>query len=105
MWTDTVNTASRMCSRGKRGQAQVSEPTYKLVHKYARRERWKFADQGVSFIKGKGDMHTWLLSAVSEAEQTKYERTRPKRRKHREDKDGDEVSDEVACRAACDAPC
>lgn len=48
---DTVNTASRMCSRGQKSKVQISESTYKLVHKYARRERWKFEDQGVSFIK------------------------------------------------------
>ncbi|NJO43584.1 MAG: PAS domain S-box protein [Cyanobacteria bacterium CRU_2_1] len=57
LWGDTVNTASRMESHGIAGQIQVSAQTYELL-----REQYEFKERGVVFIKGKGEMTTYLLS-------------------------------------------
>jgi class 3 adenylate cyclase len=56
MWGDTVNTASRMQTHGTANEIQVSENTYaRLCHKF------EFQGQGVIQVKGKGEMHTYML--------------------------------------------
>ena len=56
LWGDTVNTASRMESRGIVGEIQVTESVVaKLGAHYG------FIDRGVVAIKGKGDMRTFML--------------------------------------------
>ena len=57
LWGDTVNTASRMESHGIPGTIQVSETTYLLL-----RHKYTFQERGMIQIKGKGDMHTYLLT-------------------------------------------
>ncbi|WP_375338941.1 adenylate/guanylate cyclase domain-containing protein [Ancylothrix sp. D3o] len=57
LWGDTVNTASRMESHGIPGAIQVSETTYLLL-----RHKYTFQERGMSYIKGKGDMLTYLLT-------------------------------------------
>ena len=56
LWGDTVNTAARMESHGVEGRVHTTLETYELLrHKFA------FDDRGVIDVKGKGDMHTYLL--------------------------------------------
>ena len=66
LWGDTVNTAARMESHGVEGRIHMTEETYELL-----REKYLFEDRGVIDVKGKGDMHTYLLTsskmAVSQA--------------------------------------
>jgi class 3 adenylate cyclase len=56
IWSDTVNTASRMESSGVPGRIQVTEETYRrllLTH--------RFECRGQIDIKGKGPMTTYFL--------------------------------------------
>ena len=57
LWGDTVNTASRMESHGIPGRIQVTDSTYEFV-----KDKFKFEDRGVTEIKGKGKMRTYLLT-------------------------------------------
>ncbi len=56
LWGDTVNTASRMESHGVPGRVQVSEFTAKALG-----DQFELEDRGTVDIKGKGQMHTYLL--------------------------------------------
>ena len=56
VWSDTVNTASRMESSGAPGRIQVTEETYRrllLTH--------RFECRGQIDVKGKGPMTTYFL--------------------------------------------
>jgi class 3 adenylate cyclase len=60
LWGDTVNTASRMESRGVAGCIQVTERTYRRL-----RDRYRFQRRGPIPVKGKGKgkgtLDTWFL--------------------------------------------
>jgi adenylate cyclase 9 len=56
IWGDTVNISSRMYSTGVEGRIQVTEDTADKLS-----EKWEFAYRGKIFVKGKGDMSTYLL--------------------------------------------
>ncbi len=56
LWGDTVNTASRMESHGIAGSIQVTDNTYQHLH-----NRYLLEKRGNIFIKGKGEMTTYLL--------------------------------------------
>ena len=56
LWGDVVNTASRMESEGVPGSIQVTPATYELI-----RDRFVCEPRGLVPVKGKGDMHTYLL--------------------------------------------
>lgn len=56
LWGDAVNTASRMESHGVAGGIQVTEVTYQKL-----KDQYSFENRGRVFIKGKGDMNTYLL--------------------------------------------
>ena len=56
LWGDVVNTASRMESEGLPGLIQVTPATYELI-----RDRFVCEPRGLVPVKGKGDMHTYLL--------------------------------------------
>jgi class 3 adenylate cyclase len=56
LWGDTVNTAARMESHGERDVIQVTDDTAMLL-----RDRFVLTDRGRRLIKGKGEMHTWVL--------------------------------------------
>ena len=56
LWGDTVNTAARMESHGVEGRVHTMLETYELL-----RHNFAFDDRGVIDVKGKGDMHTYLL--------------------------------------------
>ena len=56
LWGDTVNTAARMESHGIPGAIHLSATTAALV-----RDSYKLESRGVSEIKGKGPMETYLI--------------------------------------------
>ena len=56
LWGDTVNTASRMESHGLPGSIQISDVTYRYLG-----DKYLLEDRGKVWVKGKGDMNTYLL--------------------------------------------
>jgi PAS domain S-box-containing protein len=56
LWGDAVNLASRMESHGLAGSIQVTEATYELL-----KDKYSFCHRGKIFIKGRGEMTTYLL--------------------------------------------
>ena len=56
LWGDTVNTANRMESHGVADRVQCTRATYELL-----KDRYDFEDRGIINVKGKGDMHVYLL--------------------------------------------
>ena len=61
LWGDVVNTASRMESEGIPGSIQVTEATYELI-----RDRIVCEPSGLVSVKGKGEMHTYILLSRNE---------------------------------------
>jgi CheY-like chemotaxis protein/class 3 adenylate cyclase len=57
LWGDTVNTASRMESRGLAGHIQVTAATYERLQ-----DKYLFEERGTIQVKGKGEMTTYLLT-------------------------------------------
>jgi class 3 adenylate cyclase/integral membrane sensor domain MASE1 len=57
LWGDTVNVASRMESQGIAGQIQVTEATYECLC-----DRYHFESRGEVYVKGKGQMPTYILA-------------------------------------------
>ena len=62
LWGDTVNTASRMESRGLPGAIQVSEQAY-----LALQDRYLFEPRGELEFKGKGRLKSYLLLGTKES--------------------------------------
>ena len=56
IWGDTVNISSRMYSTGIAGKIQVTEDTANKLG-----EKFEFKYRGQIFVKGKGDMKTYIL--------------------------------------------
>ncbi|XZN97161.1 MAG: adenylate/guanylate cyclase domain-containing protein [Microcoleus sp.] len=56
LWGDTVNVAARMEVTGLAGSIQVTDVTYELL-----KDKYLFENRGLTPIKGKGDMVTYLL--------------------------------------------
>jgi PAS domain S-box-containing protein len=56
LWGDAVNIARRMESQGIRDRIQVTASTYELL-----RHKYHFQERGSIYIKGKGEMTTYLL--------------------------------------------
>jgi len=56
IWGDTVNIASRMYSTGVHQRIQVTEDTAKKLG-----DKFEFEYRGQTYVKGKGDMNTYLL--------------------------------------------
>jgi len=56
VWSDAVNTASRMESSGVPGRIQVTEETYRRLQ-----ARYRFEPRGEIDVKGKGTMRTYFL--------------------------------------------
>jgi len=61
LWGDTVNTASRLESHGKKGKIHCSEATYELL-----KDKFEFEDNGVTELKGKGKMNTYFIIGKKE---------------------------------------
>ncbi|MEY3869645.1 MAG: hypothetical protein RLZZ338_3536 [Cyanobacteriota bacterium] len=57
LWGDAVNTASRMESHGIPGAIQVTKSTYERL-----KDKYTFSERGNIYIKGKGEMFTYLLT-------------------------------------------
>jgi class 3 adenylate cyclase len=62
MWSDAVNTASRMESSSQAGEVQVSERFKEAVTQY---EQFAYVERGEVQIKGKGAMKTYFMESVS----------------------------------------
>ena len=58
---DVVNTASLMESEGIPGSIQVTEATYELI-----RDRFVCEPRGLVSVKGKAEMHTYILLSRNE---------------------------------------
>ena len=56
IWGDTVNTADRMQAHSPPGAILASEATFKRLEK-----GYRFEEQAVLSVKGKGDMKTFIL--------------------------------------------
>ncbi|ESN99703.1 hypothetical protein HELRODRAFT_83939 [Helobdella robusta] len=56
IWGDAVNVASRMYSTGVHGRVQLTEQCHLLLN-----DQFDFEFRGEVFVKGKGDMRTYLL--------------------------------------------
>lgn len=56
VWGDAVNTAARMESQGLDGHIQVTEASYAYL-----KDGYEFGDRGMIEVKGKGEMHTYIL--------------------------------------------
>lgn len=59
VWSDTVNTASRMESQGVAGRVQVSQATYALV-----KDDFVFEERGAIDVRGRGSLTTYFVLAV-----------------------------------------
>lgn len=64
LWGDAVNVASRMESHGVVDRIQVSATTYEQL-----KEQYSFEDRGSIQVKGRGEMHTYLLTAAQEVKE------------------------------------
>lgn len=56
IWSDTVNTASRMESQGVAGRVQVSEATYALI-----KDEFVCEERGAIDIRGRGPLSTYFV--------------------------------------------
>ena len=56
LWSDAVNTASRMESHGTPGHIQITRETYELL-----KDEFVCRPRGTIAVKGKGEMETWYL--------------------------------------------
>jgi adenylate cyclase len=56
LWSDAVNTASRMESQGTPGEIQITRATYELL-----KDEFVCRPRGTISVKGKGEMETWYL--------------------------------------------
>ena len=58
LWGDAVNTAARMESHGLPGLSQMTEEMYNVIGGLG---KFEIEDRGIIDVKGKGDMHTYIL--------------------------------------------
>jgi adenylate cyclase len=56
LWSDAVNTASRMESHGTPGEIQITRATYELL-----KDEFVCRPRGMISVKGKGELETWYL--------------------------------------------
>jgi guanylate cyclase len=59
LWSDAVNTASRMESHGTPGHIQITRATYELL-----KDEFVCRPRGTISVKGKGEMETWYLEGA-----------------------------------------
>jgi guanylate cyclase len=59
LWSDAVNTASRMESHGTPGEIQITRATYELL-----KDEFVCRPRGTIVVKGKGEMETWYLEGT-----------------------------------------
>ena len=58
LWGDAVNTAARMESHGLPGLSQMTEEMYNVIGGLG---KFEIEDRGIIDVKGKSDMHTYIL--------------------------------------------
>jgi adenylate cyclase len=63
LWSDAVNTASRMESHGTPGEIQITHATYELL-----KDEFVCRLRGTIEVKGKGRMETWYLQGTRSGE-------------------------------------
>ena len=63
LWSDAVNTASRMESHGTPGEIQITRATYELL-----KDEFVCRPRGTIEVKGKGRMETWYLEGTRSGE-------------------------------------
>ena len=71
IWGDTVNVASRMESTGVPGRIQVTERVVQVTS-----DDFEFEDRGISEVKGRGRMRTYLLEDSMDFQQVKTNKER-----------------------------
>jgi adenylate cyclase len=76
LWSDAVNTASRMESHGTPGRIQITRETYELL-----KDEFVCRPRGTIAVKGKGEMETWYLEGPRSEEAA----TEAARVSHRDD--------------------
>jgi guanylate cyclase len=76
LWSDAVNTASRMESHGTPGRIQITRESYELL-----RDEFVCRSRGTIDVKGKGPMETWFLEGPRSEEAA----TEGARASHRDD--------------------
>jgi guanylate cyclase len=59
LWSDAVNTASRMESHGTPGEIQITRATYELL-----KDEFVCRRRGTINVKGKGEMETWYVEGT-----------------------------------------
>jgi adenylate cyclase len=59
LWSDAVNTASRMESHGTPGEIQITRATYELL-----KDEFVCRPRGMISVKGKGELETWYLEGT-----------------------------------------
>ncbi|HKE54653.1 MAG TPA: adenylate/guanylate cyclase domain-containing protein [Actinomycetota bacterium] len=64
LWSDAVNTASRMESHGTPGHIQITRETYELL-----KDEFVCRPRGTIAVKGKGEMETWYLEGPRSEEE------------------------------------
>jgi guanylate cyclase len=65
LWSDAVNTASRMESHGTPGEIQITRVTYELL-----KDEFVCRPRGTISVKGKGEMETWYLEGPRSDDRT-----------------------------------
>eukprot|EP00164_Ancoracysta_twista_P007940 GFYU01011383.1.p1 GENE.GFYU01011383.1~~GFYU01011383.1.p1 ORF type:complete len:1075 (-),score=357.06 GFYU01011383.1:398-3499(-) len=71
LFGDTVNVASRMKSTSEAFQIQLTEHTYKELGSL--RDNYKFTDNGIRAIKGKGKMNTYYVSRLEPKRESRFQ--------------------------------
>jgi len=65
LWSDAVNTASRMESHGTPSEIQITRVTYELL-----KDEFVCRPRGTISVKGKGEMQTWYLEGPRSDDRT-----------------------------------
>jgi class 3 adenylate cyclase len=69
LFGDTMNTAARMESTGKRGKTHVSQDTANLLTKFGK-QHWLTSREEVVYAKGKGELQTYWIHTTRRRHKT-----------------------------------
>jgi class 3 adenylate cyclase len=76
LFGDTMNTAARMESTGKRGKTQVSQDTAKLLTKFGK-QHWLTSREELVYAKGKGELQTYWFHTTRRRHKSTQSNTVP----------------------------